>query len=164
MAIQVTSKKVYSDKEPTPEERAAGVEYLEGGQLAEPELVDRRIEGKALRMMLEKDEGNISITVLPGDQLGQLSVNVQFEGKSGEHDICLQEQDALLQHAAEWLDEILSDFGCNFRAQIESLPCPHTAIRLQIDLAARRLAGERSRTIEDGVHVPERGREHKRRH
>src|SRR6185436_144590 len=115
MTIQVTSKKVYSDKEPTPDERAAGVEYLKGGQLTEPGIVDRRIEDKVLRMTLEKDEGNISITVLPGDQLGQLSINVQFEGKSGEHDICLKEQDALLQHAAEWLDEILSDFGCNFR-------------------------------------------------
>jgi len=140
MAIEVTSKIIHSDRGATVEETNAGVEYVADTQLTAPDLVDNRIEDKALRMTLQKDEGNISITVLPGEQLGQFSVNVQFEGKSGEHEICLKEQDTLLQYAADWLGEILSDFGCDFKAQIEALPCPHAEARLQLDLAAKRLS------------------------
>jgi hypothetical protein len=161
MAITVTSKKIYSDKDPTEDERIAGVEYVKNGGLAEPELVDKRIENEVLRMRLPKDEGNISITVMPGERLGQMSVNIQFEGKSGEREFCLKEQDTLLQHAADWLNDILSDFGCDFKARIESLPCPHAEARLQIDLAARRLEGAQLETAKQ--RVPVGGRKVKRK-
>lgn len=141
MTIEVASKKVFSNRDATPDEQAAGVEYISGGSLREPDLIDRDIEDGSVRSKLDKDQGNIAITVLPGENLGQLSVNVQFEGKSGEREICLQEQDKLLQEAAVWLEDILSDFGCDFKADIEALPCPHAVARLQIGLATKRLMG-----------------------
>src|ERR1017187_8437528 len=113
--IEVTGTKVHSDRVPTQAESAAGVEYVNDTQLKEDDLIDARIENPVLRVSLGKNEGNISITVLPGEHLGELSINVQFEGKSGEHEICLKEQDTLLQEAADWLNEILSDFGCDFK-------------------------------------------------
>jgi len=162
MAVKVTSKKVLSDRVPTQAETDVGVEYLRKGQLTASDLVDRRIEDKRLRERLKEDEGNISITVLPGERLGELSINVQFEGKSGAHEICLQEQDDLLQHTAEWLSEILSDFGCDFEAEIEALPCPHAEARLRIDLAAKRLAGEVVIEIPPRFPGPENKRAHHR--
>jgi hypothetical protein len=139
--IQVISKRVYSGKPAEPEETAANVQYLAQGGLRHEDLVDRDIEHTSLREGLPIDEGNISITVLPGERIGELSANIQFEGKSGEREICLKEQDELLQYATEWLSDILSGFGMEFHAEIEASPCPHAAARIRVDLAARRLEG-----------------------
>src|SRR5262245_28425457 len=108
---RVIAKAVYSRKTPTPQEAEAGVAYQPGG-LKHPELVDHAIEDPVTREKLPKDRGNISITVLPGEELGEFTFNVQFEGKRGEHEFCVHEQDALFQEAAGWLSEILGELGC----------------------------------------------------
>lgn len=139
--IMVIEKTVYSDREPTPDETAAGVTYARGGVLAAPDLADKAIQDERIRQGLKRDQGNISITVLPGERLGELTVNVQFEGKSGERDLCIGQQDALMQEAGDWLESILGGFGCDFRASIRALPCPKAEARLHVDLAAKRLQG-----------------------
>jgi hypothetical protein len=142
MAIRVGRKRVLSNKTATTAEREAGVTYDSQGTLPADDLIDQVIEDEKVRIKLDRDEGNISVTILPGDRLGDLCVNVQFEGKSGERELCLQEQDMLLQHASEWLADLLDEFGCDFEASFDARPCPHAAARLQIDRAARLLTRE----------------------
>lgn len=136
--VRVVAKAIYSQKSPTPQEAEAGVTYEDGG-LKYPELIDKKIENPVEREKLPKNRGNISITVLPGDELGEFTFNVQFEGKRKEYEFCVQQQDELFQEAAAWLSEILGELGCDFEAVMEAEPCPHAESRVQLALAARRL-------------------------
>lgn len=139
--LKVTEAVIYLDREPTEAEEAAGVAYRPGGQLSQPDLVNRKIEDAGERARIPAGEGNISITIAPGDELGELSFNVQFEGRRGDYDFCLQHHNELLEQVSDLLAEILSDFGADFEVKLESLPCPKTELRVQLDLTQQILEG-----------------------
>lgn len=139
--IHVSDKVVYSDRMPTPEEQAANVAYKAQGDLSIPEMVNREIEDPDVRSKIPPGEGNICVSIQPGDELGQLSFNVQFEGRRGDYDFCLDEHDKLLLHVAEWVKDLLSELDADFDVTIESKPCPNTERRIEIDLASRIMEG-----------------------
>jgi hypothetical protein len=135
--LKVTGKRIYLDREPSSEERAAGVVYQPDGRLSQPDLVNTRIEDAGTRARIPAGQGNICISIAPGDELGELTFNVQFEGRRGDYDFCLDHHNKLLQDVAQWLQDILAAFGTQFEVELESRPCPKTEKRVALDLAAQ---------------------------
>lgn len=132
---------VYSALEPTPEEQRDGIVYQPDGELTHPELIDEVIEDKKFRSGMLPNAGNISITVLAGEELGDISVNVQFEGKHKLYDQCLRNQGDLFDAASVWLGDLLEELGGDFDIVIEAKPCPHTGERLPLKHSADNLVG-----------------------
>lgn len=147
--VRVTKKAVYSDKQASEEEQQQRVQYGPG-ELRIPDAINKDIEDSDFRRLIPLGHGEICITVMPGDELGELSFNVQFEGTKGEHEFCLRQQDALYQDVSEWLGQVLAELPADFEAEIEARPCPHPDIRVQVDAGARRLAGQSVRERRSG--------------
>lgn len=145
--VRVTKKVVYDDKQPTDDEITQGVQYVPGGQLRIPSRPEDEIADTKLRQKSPPGHGEIRITVVPGDELGQLSFDIQFQGK-GEHEFCLQQLDAQYQNVSEWLGQILAELPADFEAEIEAT-CPPPDIRVQLHAGAQRLAGHalREKTV-----------------
>ena len=133
---RVTGIVVHSTLARTDDERDAGIVYTAEGGLSEPELIDTEIEDRERRRRLAATAGNISITVVPGSELGQVSINVQFEGKHGKYDLCLENQGELFTEASGWLSELLAELGADYDVRIEARPCPNTDKRLPLKHAA----------------------------
>jgi hypothetical protein len=149
-AVRVAEKLVYSDREAAPEERDAGIVYTRRGDVRRPELINREIEDREHRKRIPLGAGNICIGIHAGDELGELSFNVQFEGKSGEREFCLGEQNALLHDVSEWMHEFLTTVGHEdgeFVVTVEGKPCPFADRRLELEIATKHLEG-RSHEIE----------------
>jgi hypothetical protein len=148
--FQVKKKVVYSERQPTAQEQAANVIYQKDGELAKPEMVNRAIEDPEVRSKIPLGKGNICISIQAGDTLGDLSFNVQFEGRRGEYDFCVHEHNELLLGVSDWLQEILGQFEGNFDVTLESKPCPKTDVRVALDLAERIL--ERQTNLQQTRH------------
>ena len=144
--FQVKEKSIYSDQEPTPEEVAAGVIYQPEDDLPRPEMVNKEIEDPEEREKIPKGEGNICISIQPGEELGELTFNVQFEGRRGDYDFCVENHNELLLHVSDWIGELLSELGTDFDVFIDSKPCPKTEQRVEVDLAAQILEKKMSLT------------------
>ena|ERR1700683_1916253 len=139
---KVTEIVVHSDLQPTLEEHKANIIYTNGGGgRFDQELVDEGIQDEEVRSKLRANDGCISITVVPGIELGQVAINVQFEGKQGLHDLCLQNQGDLLEAASGWLAEVLAELGADFNVRFEAKPCHKTDKRLPLKRAAEILTG-----------------------
>lgn len=134
--VSVTEMVVISELAPTSEEEADKLQYRKAGDIPTPELIDRAIEDREERRQIPANGGLISITVLPGDEVGQLAVNVQFEGPYGDYDLCLENQGDLLKAASTWLGELLKELGGEFDIRIVAKPCPNTDKRLPLKHAA----------------------------
>lgn len=102
-----------------------------------PDLVDYEIQDERFRERLDEREGWISIAVCPGEEkIGELYVNVQFEGPRGDPDRCMGEQNMLLQEASVWLKEFLekmSPEGAKWNLRFDAQPCPKSTVALAID-------------------------------
>lgn len=140
----VAQKTIYSQDKPTDAEKNANVIYQPKGNLSNPELVNREIEDANVRAQIPVGQGKISVTIQPGDELGDISLNVQFEGTRGAYDFCLKNHNELLFHVSEWMKEFLENLDADFDITIESKPCPKTANRVELDLAAQILQGNKS--------------------
>lgn len=135
--FQVKKKVVYSDRQPTAQEEADDVIYQKDGELAKPDMVNHAIENPKERERIPRGKGNICISIQAGDTLGDLSFNVQFEGKRGDYDFCVHEHNELLLGVSDWLQELLGQFEGDFDVTLESKPCPKTDVRVALDLAER---------------------------
>ena len=131
---------VYSPLLQTAAEQDANISYQETGDLSHPETVDKEIEDSEYRSKLPVDAGNISITVLALEELGDISVNIQFEGKRGLYNECLRNQSELLDAASGWIGEFLEQLGGDFDIVIEAKPCPFATERLPLKRVADNLA------------------------
>jgi len=142
MSLKTRKKVIYWDRQLTPKEQnSTDPRYVQGTPEG-PKMVDETIKADEVRMPLNKDEGNLCIGVRAGNsQIGELYVNVQFEGPKGQADLCMAGQNDLFLHSSEWLKEIFSQFPDNWEVDIEAEPCPKTKIKLQIDQAAQVLEG-----------------------
>ena len=89
-----------------------------------PMLKDTVIESDDYRKNLKLEEGDISIFVEAGDELGQIRVAVQYEGKKGESNKCLSRQGALIHDVSSWLKEIYKKFEGDFEIEMISELCP----------------------------------------
>ncbi|MBN1138316.1 MAG: hypothetical protein JXM73_17135 [Anaerolineae bacterium] len=140
--IQVDSKVVYSKRKATKEEEASGVVYQPDGCLSRPELVNRTIEDRKVRAAIPEGAGRICISIQPGEKLGQMCFNVQFEGRREEgrpelYDFTADRHNELLLAVSDWLQSLFGELGTDFVADLESSPCPETDHRIFLDLAAQ---------------------------
>jgi hypothetical protein len=109
-----------------------------------PEMRDEAIEADERRRYLKDGEGNLCITVAPGEELGELHVSLQFEGPKGQHNPCMADQNELLVEGSEWLKKLLIElYGekAELEVEIAGNPCPKAELPLQIELAAEVLQG-----------------------
>jgi len=89
-----------------------------------PMLKNPHIESDAYRDGLLENEGDVSVIVEAGDELGQIRIGVQYEGAHGMYDTCLREQGALVSDALKWIDEIYEPLKGHFVVDVVSNPCP----------------------------------------
>jgi hypothetical protein len=85
---------------------------------------DPVIESDSHRRDLVMGEGDLSVIVEAGDELGDIRVGIQFEGPKGCHEHCLTKQNEVLQDGMAWLHEIFGQFDGDWRVHIISSPCP----------------------------------------
>ncbi len=122
MALTVSRSRIHLPH--VPAERLPGIEY--STDPAPRELVDAEIESEEYReqnLDAKLKEGILCITVAPGDALGEVAVNVQFEGAVGQWDECVGRQGAVLADSLAWLRDFFSQLG-DFDASISASPCP----------------------------------------
>jgi hypothetical protein len=116
-----------------------------------PGMVDKKIEADEERMKLVPGEGNICIGIQPGDQLGELYINVQYEGPKGMTDLCMKGQNNLLVTASDWLKDIFSEFDGDWDVTVEGVPCPKTSLNLAINEATHVL--DNSLDLESALNI-----------
>jgi hypothetical protein len=108
-----------------------------------PDLVDYDIQDGPARLRLKENEGLISIAVQAGDSaIGDLYVNIQYEGPKGQPDLCMAGQNALLENAGDWLHKLLEELAPEdggWRLRIDAQPCPKAKVALRLDRAVQRL-------------------------
>lgn len=151
MKLSVAEQKVYITKRSLREDERSTdeVEYIEGGiEGPGPRLRDETIESRTYRSKYTSPgEGMICISVEPGDELGQIVVNIQFEGPAGQHDQCIRQQNGILKEASEVLAEFFGEMGADFQVRIGSVPCPDAMEKINLAAVVNRLEGR----VEDAV-------------
>lgn len=142
MSLKTRKKIIYWDRPLTDQEQASTDPRYVQGTPKGPKMLDKTIKADEVRMPLNKDEGNLCIGVRGGsNQIGEIYVNVQFEGPKNQADICMAGQNELFLQSSDWLKEIFGEFQANWEATIEAEPCPKTAIKLKIEQATQVLEG-----------------------
>jgi hypothetical protein len=136
--IKVTEHKVHLDRDLRPENGETEANGFVQGPVPEI-LKDDAIEKFTHREHFQDGEGDISILLEAGDELGQIRIGLQFEGPVGRHQQCLGEQGKLLREGSVWLREILSQFETDWEMSIASAPCKEgdTSVLRLNEMAAR---------------------------
>ncbi|HEX3045584.1 MAG TPA: hypothetical protein VHY08_12570 [Bacillota bacterium] len=140
--IRIAEKKAYiKGRELTAKEQQDKDVKYQTGELGPPFVHDKRLEMPLVRKGLRGEDGEICLGVHAGDELGDISIAIQFEGPmdtgNGEPDLCMKGQNALLLQASEWLSDIFGQFGVEFEGVIEAEPCPKATTTLVIQEAAQ---------------------------
>lgn len=118
------------------------VEFVEG-DYAGPVLKNTDIEDPDKRSELAPEEANICIAVQPGeDEIGQLHVCVQYEGKKGLTNECMQGQNDMSAHLGEWLNELFADCEADWDFQIHAEPCPKADEPYRLQEITSRILGQ----------------------
>lgn len=116
-------------------------------------ITNLAIEGHSNRKHFSGDEGDICISVKAGEALGDISVNIQFEGKIHAYDTCTEQQNAILQSASTWLSDAMGTlFEDKYDVDMVVLPCPNASKPVEIEQAISRIAA-RQVYIEIGSEV-----------
>jgi hypothetical protein len=141
--LEVKKKMVYLNRELTSEEKKSDDPRYVRGAFPEPDMADypdmadHHIESDDFRMYLEPDEGKLCISIMPGYQeIGELYINIQFEGSKGKREYCMNGQNDLLLNSSVWLKEIVGEFIGHWDVDIAATPCPKTDVKVEVDLAA----------------------------
>lgn len=133
MSIRVTDTKVF------------GPGHLDGKPATPPsanpaanagEMPDRSLEADDVRVWLKDNEGYLCIGIQPGAELGEIFVNVQFEGPKGQYNRCMDGQNQALATTSAWMEEIIGSLGGEYTAEIESEPCPKATTPVAIEHAS----------------------------
>ena len=131
--IHVKSNKVVLPRELQPEQgetQEAGFETAAPAIIKDLVIKDSKIESHAYRENFKPGDGDISIIITAGDELGDLRVTVQYEGEIEQYTKCLVQQGELIQQTADWLREIFAGFGGDWDADVLSAPCDKGDTRL----------------------------------
>jgi len=113
-------------------------------------MVEPTIESREHRGKFKPDEAEICIGVQPGDELGQIFINVQLEGAVPKltasdqeqkqlYNSCIQKQNDILKNASHWLTEIFGEFGADWEVNITAMPCPKATDKIELEKVALRL-------------------------
>lgn len=158
--IKVQTMGVYIQDRPlTREEReSAGkpdAPRYHNGRPPGPDMVEHTIESRDYRRHFKPDDAEICIGVQPGDELGQIFINVQLEGAVPKntatdqeqkqlYNSCIQKQNDILKDASQWLTEIFGEFGADWEVNITALPCPKATDKIELEKVALRLENKAS--------------------
>lgn len=97
------------------------------------EVKDIEIETHEFRAGYSTGEGIVCLSLLPGDEAGQIIVNVQFEGPVGAWEECNQQQSIHLAEAWRWVREFLeANFKGEYRVELDMVPCPKAGTRIEL--------------------------------
>lgn len=124
MSLKKRKHDVYVDRPLKPDHGETAANGFHSGPAPAKLLKDAEIEKDAYRLLLGNGEGDISILVRAGEELGEIHVAVQYEGEKGAWNQCLARQGALLSDVQKWLTEIYAAFPGEFQMDIVSEPCP----------------------------------------
>lgn len=106
---------------------------------------DREIEDPAKRSVLAPNQGYLSLSVVAGDeQIGDISVSIQFEGPNKQPDACLAGHNVAIEDASAALKGILDRLapeGTEFSVRFDHLPCPKIPFGIDVQRAVHRLEG-----------------------
>jgi len=162
MAITTKSATVYH---PGPLVAAPEGGVHERAPMPGPDMKNAEIEATKVRRRLAEDIAKICVAVMPGDEhIGDVYVNVQFEGRKGLHDPCMQGHNELLTGTARVLKDIFDELGGDWEATLASQPCPttsvsvalqraQTALEVGLDLELDRAASSAAVSVEHEVNV-----------
>lgn len=146
--IQIKSNEVYLDRELRPERGETPENSYHQGRPPGLDLTDHDLESHEHRRHFQDGEGDISIVVEAGDELGDIGVCLQYEGQIADYSGCIAKQNDLIHDAAGWLAEILSQFETDWDAEVVSAPCPKADEKLDVHASFERL-----RQVEVESHV-----------
>ncbi|HXM46107.1 MAG TPA: hypothetical protein VN924_33050 [Bryobacteraceae bacterium] len=139
--VNIRSNDIYLDRELHPERGETAVNGYRQGAAPGPDLRDRKLESHDNRRDFKDGDGDISIVVQAGDELGDIAVCFQYEGQIENYRGCVAGQNALLRDGAEYLAKILSEFETGWEAEIVSAPCPKADTPIEVRAAFDRLRG-----------------------
>jgi hypothetical protein len=102
--------------------------------------------------------GMLSFIIEPGEELGELYFNTQYEAMPGEHDACQDGQNKLLLDGGAWLRELLDRIASDdavWDIEIHPVPCPSTNVPVPVERVVETLRGtqavvEEKRAIDTG--------------
>jgi hypothetical protein len=147
--VKIRSNHIYLDRDLQPARGETSENGYYQGAAPGPDLGDRKLESHENRRDFQAGDGDISIVVQAGDELGDIAVCFQYEGQIADYRGCISGQNNLLHDGAEYLAEILGEFETGWEAEIISAPCPRADTKLEVREAFDRLRG-----VETQVRTP----------
>jgi hypothetical protein len=117
-------------------------------------LKDAELESSERRAGFDEKEGLLSFQVEPGDELGELTISIQFEGTKGAHASGVKHQLKHLEQATDWLRELLGELEAPWDVDLVSVPCAKTEEPFDVRRVQARLElqAEQQLAAERGVH------------
>ena len=116
-----------------------------------PELADVKdteIETHEFRAGYSTGEGIVCLSLLPGDEAGQIIVNVQFEGPVGAWEECNRQQSVRLAEAWCWVREFMeTNFKSDYRVEIDMVPCPRAGTKIELPQEVAMALNSRARDL-----------------
>jgi hypothetical protein len=120
--------------------------------LHDPVLEDREVRKDAIsdcEASTGLKVGMMSVSIEPGDELGELFINTQYEAVPGEHDACQRGQNQLLLDGSAWLRELLEKISqplVDWDVEIYPVPCQQTRVPVPVERAIDVVNGTRVQT------------------
>lgn len=137
--VNIRRNEIYLDRELRPERGETAENGYCRGTAPGPDLRDRRLESHEHRRTFQEGDGDISIVVEAGDELGDIKVCFQYEGQIANYRGCVAGQNELLRDGSEYLADILGEFETDWDAEVVSAPCPKADTPLEVRAAFDRL-------------------------
>ncbi len=98
------------------------VEYIHGS-CPGTEMKSQVLESDEVRKGLKETEAYLHIAVLPGEALGEIFVNVQYEGQKGLTEQCMKGQNDMAAAVADFVGEVLGQAEGHWEYALDSQPC-----------------------------------------
>ena len=117
------------------------------------DLADRALENRATRQTKINDAeakapgaalGILCVTIEPGDELGELYLNTQFEARPGDYEGCQAGQNELAKAGAGWLRDLIQRIapaGAEWTIDIHSEKCKEAQTEPPVETLIRVLEG-----------------------
>jgi hypothetical protein len=143
--IEVSKINVYYPQEKEPSPQAQLVE-CHTGRMPGTSMKNEKIESHSERQGLLPGQGLMCIRVMPGEKLGEVFVNIQYEGPvdtgHGEPNLCMSGQNNTLLKVSDFLQQLFGQAEGKWDVVIDSEPCPKANVPPLLDEARLRMEGK----------------------